>query len=115
MEAWRLTGNSAFSLLHFWYCRENPDDNHLAEFTKSTLALSSMTTMMIDTVREFLPHIHAGWTKSHHPQGIHPVFLAACQVRASGGADGGPDGLRELKEMLHVQSRRWTLAGRLFF
>jgi hypothetical protein len=72
------------------------------------MVIDSITNVMVDTVHEFLPRIHAGWKKSHHPQGVQTVFMAAKELKAT---KENEQGLRDLLEMLRLQSRRWYIAS----
>jgi hypothetical protein len=70
-----------------------------------------MTRIMIDTCRIFVPRIYAGWKKSHHPHGIHLVFLAALHVVRLPRETASREDLDTLKETLRIQSGRWHIAG----
>lgn len=102
---------SALIVLHQWKMNISEVSKRIQERTQSWMAIESMTTVMVDTVHQFLPRIRTGWFKSHHPQGIHSVFMAASTLVHSTAIRTGPGGLAEMKEMLEVQSRRWHIAG----
>jgi hypothetical protein len=98
--------------LHQWQCDQQETLEHIQEMAQSRMAIESMTSIMVETVREFLPRIYAGWSKSRHPQGIQSVFTAALALIHSQATRTDQTGLKELKEMLNIQSRRWQIAGK---
>jgi hypothetical protein len=76
------------------------------------MAIESITGITVETVREFLPRIYAGWFKLHHPQGAQSVFIAALALLHLPASQPEQTGLEELKDMMRIQSRRWHIAGR---
>ncbi|KAH8698402.1 hypothetical protein BGW36DRAFT_145370 [Talaromyces proteolyticus] len=105
-------GRNALLLLHQWCLDSSIFPAYTQEATESRMAIETMTRIMVETCREFLPKIYAGWSKSHHPHGTQLVFLAALQLRRSHATTSGQGNLGILKEMLQIQSRRWHIAAK---
>ncbi|KAE8387435.1 hypothetical protein BDV23DRAFT_174674 [Aspergillus alliaceus] len=104
---------SSLIVLHQWqYDRVSKSNHRLDSMQQSRMVLESMTTIMVDTVHEFLPRIYAGWPKSHHPQGTQSVFQAANVLLSLLHTTTDRSALDELKEMLTLQSCRWRIASR---
>lgn len=95
-------------ILHQWRYNAEISIGRIESSERSKMVIDSITNVMVDTVHEFLPRVHAGWKKSRHPQGIQSVFMAAKGLKATMNNEHG---LRELLEMLRVQSRRWCIAS----
>ena len=107
----RLTFISALVIMHQW----NRDRSRVSQSettSQSQMVIETMTTIMVDTIHDFLPRFNAGWPKSHHPQGTQSVYLAALALLLKQGSPRSRADLGVLKEMLRVQSRRWAIAGK---
>ncbi|CRG88789.1 Photosystem I P700 chlorophyll a apoprotein A2 2 [Talaromyces islandicus] len=100
---------SAFLLLHRWQYAHSERTHNDITLWQSKMAIESIITITVETVRDFLPRIYAGWFKSHHPQGVQSVFLAAISLLHLGSSDN--TSIEELKEMMAIQSRRWNIAA----
>ena len=98
--------------LHQWQYHNSAAANRTQEMAQSKMAIESMTAIMVETVRDFLPRIYSGWKKSHHPQGIQSVFMAADALVDAQQIGTNRECLEQLKEMLRVQSKRWRIAGK---
>ncbi|PYH88312.1 hypothetical protein BO71DRAFT_143295 [Aspergillus ellipticus CBS 707.79] len=103
---------SALVVLHQWQYHNSLTFNCSDEADQSRMVTDSMTTIMVDTVHDFLPRIYAGWPKSHHPQGTQSVYQAALALLPLQGLRKSKADLEELKEMLGLQSRRWAIAAK---
>ncbi|PWY96493.1 hypothetical protein BO94DRAFT_13350 [Aspergillus sclerotioniger CBS 115572] len=102
---------SSLVILHQWHRESSRISPSFETTNQSQMVIESMTTIMVDTVHDFLPRIYAGWPKSHHPQGTQSVYLAALELLSKQESPRSRANLISLKEMLRLQSRRWGVAA----